>query len=78
MKFLAFFSLFILPITAALSQSSFYPLGTGDYWVYWEYGQYGGVWDTIRVVTEGDTTLGEKSTRFITIYQAAIATTAPC
>ena len=60
MKSLAFFSLFILPITTALSQGSFYPLGTGDYWVYWEYGQYGGVWDTIRVVTEGDTTLGGK------------------
>ncbi len=55
MKALCIFLLLVLPKALAEGQSSFYPLGSADSWVYWEFDQYGGVWDTIWVVTEGDT-----------------------
>ena len=60
MKSLAFVTMLLLPITGALSQSNIYPLGIGDKWVYWEYGQYGGVWDTITATVDNDTIIGEK------------------
>jgi len=45
-------------------KGDFFPLGTGDYWVYWDYvSGVAGVWDTITVRVVKDSTIVGKTCR---------------
>jgi hypothetical protein len=58
-KHLLTVTVLLLLVIESQSQTQFYPCGNGDYWIYWEYAQYGGsVWDTITTCVVGDSIIG--------------------